>query len=143
MTKIDAARAIFARYYVTASRKKMIELMVLEGLTPAGASTYYQKLKKEQDPANVASAPPKHLSKLPSHISVIKEITQWKGYGDEINHVYFLRDSSMIAYSLFDGTIHNTVKPMRFDKRGRTFENLKNHNYALDEDSNITIMKPQ
>jgi hypothetical protein len=140
MSMIDTATVIFNEHYPAESRKQIIQRFVDAGMTPAGASTYYQKLKKASDPDNVASAPTKHVSKLPRHIQVIRERTKWKGYGDEINHIYFIRDGKMIAYVMNDGTVHNTTKPMLFDKRGREFDDVKNHKYGLDDDSNIVEM---
>lgn len=53
-TKVDAARPLYIKLVAEGkTRKDIIEAFVKEiGLTPAGASTYYQNLKRESEKAN-------------------------------------------------------------------------------------------
>lgn len=141
MAKIDIAREVFNQFYATSTRKEIIDMMVERGLTEAGASTYYQKLKKESDPDSVEGRASSHIGRLPKAIQVLRETTEWKGYGGEINHIYFLQEGKMIAY-IINGEVRNMTGPVHFDKRGRTFVSVDKSSYGMDQDGNIVDRPP-
>lgn len=61
-----------------------------------------------------------------------RETTQWEG-STTINHTYLLEGDNMIAYMRSQTSVpFYFKKPIRIDKRGRTFERLADNPFEAD-----------
>ncbi len=63
-------------------------------------------------------------------MQAVKEVTKWEG-DVQANHTYLLEGDNMIAYMKFGkGEPFYFKKPIRIDKRGRKFEELKTNPFT-------------
>lgn len=70
-------------------------------------------------------------------MQAVKEITEWSN-GANINHVYLLDGSKMVAYIKFGkGKPFYFKNPIGIDKRGRKFEVLKKNPFDVEIKSEL------
>lgn len=75
----------------------------------------------------------------------VKETTVWKEVDTQPNHTYLLDGDKMVAYIKFGkGEPFYFKSPIRIDKRGRKFEELKKNPFkAVDTVEDPAIIKVQ
>ena len=67
----------------------------------------------------------------------VKEVTKWES-DIQANHTYLLDGDNMIAYIKFGkGSPFYFKKPIRIDKRGRKFEELKKNPFKTEVKSEL------
>jgi hypothetical protein len=73
-------------------------------------------------------------------MQAVKETTVWEG-SLHANHTYLLDGDKMVAYNKFGkGEPFYFKKPIRIDKRGRKFEELKSNPFDAEVKSDLIII---
>jgi len=60
-------------------------------------------------------------------MKALRETTVYKDFVAP-DHVYFVDNNKLVAYKVKDQPVHICATPLMFDKRGRTFDTLKDVN---------------
>lgn len=66
-------------------------------------------------------------------MKIVEEVTVWKEISRQPNHVYLMDGDKVYAYSKWgQETPHYMKTPLRIDRRGRKFVEVKNNKWKFD-----------
>ena len=67
-------------------------------------------------------------------MQILEEVTKWEVYYRQPNHVYLLDGDKIVAYQKWgNGDVEYLPNPIRLDRRGRKFVEVKSNAFIINE----------